>query len=428
MRGNAQYYGELLLYTLVLFAFQYQLNLVEKRSERKFWNYLTLAFASWLAARCAIVLVPETLENEMRYIWVDVVYLIYYLFLFLAAEIKPDLQQEQGSDPPSEKIKLLGFIAFLTTLLTCFILIPSDLAPQDYEVLLPSHYLYVALDLVVLLRFFELRRISRSHKWRTIYGLIALSTLQFLLLDIMEWFIYAGIMQDPWGAKMDLIWGLPLATIVLAARIRHLPLSTVEIEAHRRSVVPKSPLVLLTFLLLAIHFLVSYFDVFGAAAKRAQEVAIFFGFIGLGTLAILEDSRLRKRAELLELERKNAEKREVQIQEQLAQSQRMEAIGLLAGGVAHDFNNLLTVILCNVELLNLQIEPGAGLKKPAEAIEKAALHAASLTRQLLAFSRKQFLSAQIIDLNFIVARHGRYGSSLDRGEYRPKSSTGKRSW
>ena len=90
------------------------------------------------------------------------------------------------------------------------------------------------------------------------------------------------------------------------------------------------------------------------------------------------------------------------LEEQLRQAQKMEAIGQLAGGVAHDFNNLLTVIKTYGEFMLEQIEDGSPLRADAIEIQKAAGRAAALTRQLLAFSRKQVLVPRSIDVNEIV--------------------------
>ncbi len=91
------------------------------------------------------------------------------------------------------------------------------------------------------------------------------------------------------------------------------------------------------------------------------------------------------------------------LERQLLQSQKMEAIGRLAGGIAHDFNNLLSVILGHGSLLLDRLDPASPLRKGAEEIRKAGERAAVLTRQLLAFSRRQILEPRIIDMNAMVA-------------------------
>ena len=94
------------------------------------------------------------------------------------------------------------------------------------------------------------------------------------------------------------------------------------------------------------------------------------------------------------------ERREMELQ--LRQGQKMEAIGRLAGGIAHDFNNLLGVISGYAELVSEQIDAEGEVHNSVEQIRKAAERASALTRQLLAFSRQQVLETRILDLNLIV--------------------------
>ncbi|MEP6781916.1 MAG: ATP-binding protein [Gemmatimonadaceae bacterium] len=92
------------------------------------------------------------------------------------------------------------------------------------------------------------------------------------------------------------------------------------------------------------------------------------------------------------------------LQEQLRQSQKMDAVGRLAGGIAHDFNNLLTIIRGNASLAIEGLDAESSLRHEITQIEQAAARATDLTRQLLAFSRKQVLLPQPLDVNAIVAQ------------------------
>jgi PAS domain S-box-containing protein len=93
------------------------------------------------------------------------------------------------------------------------------------------------------------------------------------------------------------------------------------------------------------------------------------------------------------------------LEQQLRQAQKMEAVGRLAGGIAHDFNNLLMVISGYTEFLLERLGSAPELRAPAQEIASAAERASSLTRQLLAFSRKQMLAPKIVDLNDVVTEN-----------------------
>ena len=100
--------------------------------------------------------------------------------------------------------------------------------------------------------------------------------------------------------------------------------------------------------------------------------------------------------------RKEAEEALRQSEEQLRQAQKMEAIGRLAGGVAHDFNNLLTIITGYSDMMLEQLNHEDPLREKLEEVRKASERAGALTRQLLAFSRKQVLKPEVLSLNAVV--------------------------
>jgi len=108
-----------------------------------------------------------------------------------------------------------------------------------------------------------------------------------------------------------------------------------------------------------------------------------------GVLSLVSDITVRKKLE-----------------SQLLQSQKMEAIGQLAGGVAHDFNNLLTVIFGYSELVIADPNAGTDTRTSVQAINQAAQRAAGLTGQLLAFSRKSMLQPKVLDINAVVTETG----------------------
>ena len=127
--------------------------------------------------------------------------------------------------------------------------------------------------------------------------------------------------------------------------------------------------------------------------------------------------------------RRQAEEQLVRKESELRQAQKMEAVGRLAGGIAHDFNNLLTAILGYGNLMDSKLGAGSPLREELAEILKAGARATDLTRQLLAFSRRQILVPRVLDLNVVVAEMGNILRRLI-GEHielitRPQSDLGR---
>ena len=111
-------------------------------------------------------------------------------------------------------------------------------------------------------------------------------------------------------------------------------------------------------------------------------------------------------------QQKEAEKDRDALQAQLFQSQKMEAIGTLAGGVAHDFNNILTTIIGNCHLALTSLHEEDPMFEDIQDIKRAGERAADLTRQLLAFSRKQLIKPRVLDINEVLTDMGKMISRL----------------
>ncbi len=139
----------------------------------------------------------------------------------------------------------------------------------------------------------------------------------------------------------------------------------------------------------------------GTVRDRDLELRTKHGETRLA-MASFEQIELGGRPCLLALVHDLSERR--RLEDQLRQSQKMEAVGRLAGGVAHDFNNLLAVITGYCDLLLRKMAPEGDERADIEEIRNAADGASSLTRQLLAFSRRQVVEPRVLDLNDVVAK------------------------
>ena len=124
---------------------------------------------------------------------------------------------------------------------------------------------------------------------------------------------------------------------------------------------------------------------------------VLFLFLGLAALSGLLLAAIMA-------ERDDAMNKRLLLEEQLRHSQKMEAVGRLAGGIAHDFNNLLTAIIGYTEIVLYGLDPKDERRADAEEIGRATMRAADLTRQMLAFSRRQVLQPKIIDLNKALSK------------------------
>lgn len=224
------------------------------------------------------------------------------------------------------------------------------------------------------------------------------STLGLALLLVAVALVTAVDLLDftPWAAPAagrsvwaTAAWLIALAAWVDARRIGRADEAAAEVREDGRAI-PYAAVVLLMALVIT--------EV--AAFESARARALVFGLLVLAALVI---GRLFVTLrEVGELTRAKLEQ-EARFQSKLAQSQKLEAIGRLAGGVAHDFNNLLTAISGFAELLEADLEEGAGRLEDVREIRRAANRASELTSQLLTFARRQVVAPRVVSVNCLVA-------------------------
>jgi len=217
------------------------------------------------------------------------------------------------------------------------------------------------------------------------------------------------------------------------------PVSIIVLKSDRES---RAALAALNHLFLGLGFLAVLGGgalVFAICDRFTRPLSSLLG--GVGALERGDyDYRLNARGsdEVAQLTRafgrmrstlKTNEAQRLKLEDHLRQSQKMEAVGRLAGGVAHDFNNLLTVIKGHSALMLEQLQPDESLYTSSKQIDQAADRAASLTRQLLAFCRMQVLQPKIIDVNALISDMAKMLTRLIRSDilfsFRPDEALGK---
>jgi signal transduction histidine kinase/CheY-like chemotaxis protein len=398
-------YADLPHLPLLLLAFGYGLGRIRHRERRRFTLYVMVALALWLGVRLSYLVFPYAPGTLVGDISCDLLYAFFYFFMILAIETRPHLASGWSAADPTRKLRTASIAVVMFTMLGYFVFIPSILNTEFYYTWLPSLYMYVALDLYLAARFFHAGATCGSRPYRRIYTLFALTASSWAVFDLFECLSWAKIVELPSGNALDVLWWLPMGVLLLAARLSYVTVHRGEIEdepdapfqcAKPGTLRAVAPQVIVAFSIPSIHLALYSVGLLDAESRVARDLLVLASILALGALVLVQQFVLEKGNRALESELR-------QVNEQLEQSQRMEAIGRLAGGVAHDFNNLLTAIMGHTGLLLKRVPPESEIRREVERIDGASRRAATLTRQLLAFSRRQVLRPEVIDFNAVVS-------------------------
>jgi signal transduction histidine kinase len=368
----------------------------ESRRARAFWGLIGAGLAFFLTAQlwqtaAQLGLVPPPITRRFELLYVG-----RYLFLVMALEMRPDLPRPGRSEEELRQLDTIGAVLFLFSLIAYVMVSPSPADPTASRMPVSPRVLFMVLDVFLVLRALGLSRQSRSPHWQAVYGwLAAVIALRGLAASLAA---TAGTLA-PFGSAppAGLASFVPLVPLIIAARLRPGPETAAPVvDPDGVARTRLAPLVAYTFALPIFHFFMERLAIVEdeTAGPRALVVLAF-----LSAAAVL----LWVYQRVLVRENRRLEAERQAMAEQAAEARRMDGLGRLAGGVAHDFNNVLTVIRGRTELMLVERGSDPQMKEDLEAIRQAARRGEGVTRQLLAFGRRQILRPEVLDVGKVVS-------------------------
>ncbi|MFQ5740209.1 MAG: nitrogen regulation protein NR(II) [Acidobacteriota bacterium] len=387
---------------------QQQSRDIRHREERRFWYNLQVALLSWGLATGLPLAWSAVGTSGWGRLTLDVLYLTFYLMIVLGIESRPDLGSGWTDSSLTHRFSVYSSIVFVFGLLVYFVLIPSNFWGQDPPSWLSSVYLYLVLDLYLLIQFLELLWTTKTDSWKNCYTLMALTAGLWSFTDFRSCLRYAGLIPTNYTFVDLLSWYLPFVTIAWAVRLRRGD-SRTEQRVQKTAWRPQSlndwktvSPTICAFLFPLIHFSAVAFGLFDVASLPHREVAVLV-FVGiLAALAYTHQLMLQRKNDDLETEREEARRERERMHARMMEAQKLESLGALAGGIAHDFNNLLTCILSYSSLALLETQGDSRLRDHIEKIGTAGRRASDLTNQMLTFAGKSVFVLSPVKLNRAV--------------------------
>lgn len=383
---------------------------VPDATERRFWVILGVGFACWFVASLPTVFVAREQWSLSLDLLRDVGYLLFYIFFLLAIELRPHEHHTGSRGDKEQQLRTAGLTLLGFFLLVYFVLVPAAYNLPAYDSAMPSFYMYILLDLVILGRLLWMRRETWSVRWSVVYAWLAAGVLTTTVGDVVEVLSHADeafnlpemVTVAP-GTLIDHLWTLPGLLFVLASRARHVPFPAEqrvlnEPTATQHSLRAGHILMLSAFVLPFLHYALYAAHLFtGRISHPLREVVSMASMVVLGGMAIAA-------YRTLERERDEMAATELRLLSELGVARKMDAVARLAGSVAHDFNNLAQVVRGRAEIISRQIDADNPLHEDVRQIRSAAARAADLASQLMTFGRKQQARLTAVSLHELVAR------------------------
>lgn len=399
-----EWYGSLGLYPPLLVMIPVAcfagLRRLESPPERQFWMLVGAAFVAYLLTYPPYYVVPAAERGLGFEVGVDFVYLLHYVCLLLALDVRAHLATLSPLVNTDRWLTSLGAVLLATAAAVYFVLIPAAVNPREYGTWLPSLSLFLVLDAFVLIRLIAMAARAGSSRWRLLYGALGAASGLMLMVDLLEYLGLAGFYRVQDGRPTDLIWTLPLVAYALSARLPHhatTPPATVPfLEAFESSPVRTGSFLLLcAFTLPVIHFALYLAGLLDFSAHNLRESVALGSIVVLGGLAVVA-------YRMLDRERLALRLRQQRLESRLRRVEQTQAVGRLAEGLAHDFSNLLQVIGGRCDPVLAQLPLDSPFREDLEAIRAAARRMTALAVRVLDLVRTEFAPPELVRLSDIV--------------------------
>lgn len=403
MATYSDYWFDLPFLVLILVAVAFGHRHIEDETELRFWRLVGLSYGCWLLVSLPyLVLDPIGRWGIGWKIYGDLAYLAGYLCLVLAIEVQPHRRQTGSLGDRERSLRTFGLILFSAFLLAYFVLVPAAFNGQNYETSVPSFYLFVGLDVVILFRLSVNRRDAWSIRWSWVYTWLLVAAAFTCAGDLSELFAGLGAFAIPSGSPIDLLWTTPLALAALAARAGHVSFPA-EHRVLNEALAPRNMmraghlLLLCAMILPVAHAVLQLTHALDPETDRPREVVAALSLMVVGGLALVA-------YRVLEHDREQMEAKELRLVSELGVARKMDAVARLAASVAHDFNNLVHIIQGRTDILADQLPEDDPLQEEIREILAASARAEDLAGQLMAFGRTQPSSPATVSLHDVLGR------------------------
>ncbi len=373
------------------------------REGNTFWALVLGALVALVGA--SIVFAIDGGPSMPSKLFGDGLYALFYLGLLLAPEERPHGRPGWTETSVSHRYWRLGTAVFVFSLIGYFAVVPAIVSPGTDELCIPAFASFVALDIIIAVRFIGLGRRVTDPAWVRPYRGIGTAAACWCVLDALDGLWYATGIGFPGGTLLDLAYYVPHLALLMSVPTtspRQVPEPSPadawsELDDTQAWVVRSGMLHLYAVLLPAAALASWSLGIFRGAGDTIGMAVVCAGVLALVGLLIARDAAVRRRLGAV-----SDRVAVLMSSQQLADKQRMEALGRMAVGVAQDFSNVMTVIRSGAELALSRPDVGDDVRADLEPVLAAAENAGTLTARLLAFGQRQRLHRERIDLNALV--------------------------